>query len=148
VIDTLRSLPQGIFWYPFLGFLLFSLGRALWSVRAAAGTRRKTHLPEKDHIGALSALVGRAVTDQFAEQELQRRCIGLLLQLHGYSGYSVENCRKYLEGETPVEVGIALAKHLERLNQHAPERGTSRGVLSNETETILQWVENLTEAEK
>jgi hypothetical protein len=60
----------------------------------------------------------------------------------------VENCRNYLGATPPVEVGIALSQHLERLNQHAPERKAAHGVLSYETETMLEWIEKMTEAEK
>lgn len=148
MIEMLRSLPQGIFWYPFIGFLLFSIGRALWSIRVAARRQRSPAGSDTDHLGSLAALVGRAVTDQFAEQELQRRCIGLFLQLHGYGGYSVENCRNYLRGTPPVEVGIAVTRHLERLEQQTPERGAARGVLSYETETMLDWIEKMTEVER
>ena len=147
MIEFIRSLPQGMFWYPFLGFLVFSLVRAIWSVREGV-RRRRPPADGLDRVDSVAALVRRAVTDQFAEQELQRRCIGMLLQLHGYGGYSVENCRSYLAGGPSPEVRSAIESHLERQDRQSPRRTTGDGVLSRETQIIITRIEALTEAEQ
>jgi hypothetical protein len=146
MVEFLRSLPQGLFWYPLVAFLVFSFGRAIWSVRWTARRSRSASDAPADQLGSVVNLVHRARTDDLAEMEVQRRCLGLLLQLHGYGGYSVDNCRSFLSGVTDRELAEALTRHLRRVDRTASGPGERDGVLSAEAGTFLRWIERDTEA--
>ena len=134
MIDSLRSLPQGMLWYPLLLVLVFALGRVVLSVGRQFASRKLKTPPESGHLASLISLVQRAQTDRFADQELERRCIGLLLQASGYTGYSVENCRSFLATSPTSPATAAVESHLTGIDQ------------DDRINHILETVERITEA--
>ena len=146
MINLLGSLPQGILWYPLLLFLAFALGRAVWSVSRQFAPRESKTSSRPDHLASLALLVQRAQSDRFASQELERRCIGLLLQASGYTGYSVDNCRTFLAA-SPTSLAVsAVENHLTEVEQGERAGGSASFRPSDRIEHILETVERITEA--
>ena len=146
MIDLLRSLPQGMVWYPLLLVLAFALGRVVWSVGRQFASRKLKTPSESGHLASLISLVERAQTDQFANQELQRRCIGLLLQASGYTGYSVENCRSFLAASPTSPATAAVENHLTENRTGSPSGGSPSFGPTDRIKHILEAVERTTEA--
>lgn len=116
MLDLIRALPQGLFWYPLLLFLLVLAARTLWQIRPVQSARQGTEVEESGNLGSLSRLVLRARTDSVAQQELERRSIGLLLEANDFSGYSVDNCRRFAAGSSGTQSARDLvAEHLAEL---------------------------------
>jgi hypothetical protein len=111
MIEFVRSFPQGVFWYPLVLVLVFALGRLVVQTTRIARSRRtsekSTHVP-----GRYAHLVAIASSDSHAREELERLCIGLLLEASGYGGYSVERCRSLMAEVPGSSLEQALAYHL------------------------------------
>ena len=146
MISLLRSLPQGMFWYPLLLFLTFSLGRVVWSVSRQLSSGKSKTRPESGHLASLVSLVQRAQTDQFAHQELERRCVGILLQASGYTGYSVENCRSFLRATPTSPATAAVEGHLAEVRIGRRVSGLVSSGPTDRINHILEAVERITEA--
>ncbi len=146
MIDSLRSLPQGMLWYPLLLVLAFALGRVVLSVSRRFASRKLQTPPESGHLASLISLVQRAQSDRFADQELERRCIGLLLQARGYTGYSVENCRRFLATSPTSPAAAAVESHLTENTTGSPGGGSPSFGPTDRINHILEAVERITEA--
>jgi len=122
MIDFIRSLPQGVFWYPLVLILVFALGRVVATMsrvsRRQRSAEKRTHVP-----GRYAHLVALATSDAHAREELERLCVGLLLDAAGYGGYSVERCRALKIEVAGSELEQALAYHLGDARQLPPEEG-------------------------
>ncbi|MBU8912852.1 MAG: hypothetical protein KOO61_02435 [Spirochaetales bacterium] len=146
MIDLLRSLPQGMLWYPLLLCLTFALGRVVWSVGRQFASRKLEPPAESDHLALLALLVQRAQSDRFANQELERCCIGLLLQASGYTGYSAASCRIFLATSPGSPAAAAVEGHLTEIEQGGRAGGSASFSPSHRIEHILEAVERITEA--
>lgn len=140
--EALASLPQGVYWYPAIAVLLVIAARALLSLR---GTRRRAPRSNPAAQGALAgyaSLIERARSDQYAAGELERLCVGMLLQAAGYRGYSIDACRHYLEHGASERVAPAVAAHVENERDGAT---AASGVLPERCELVLREIESITE---
>jgi len=111
MMELLRSLPQGLLWYPLLLVLAVALARALWLVRLRS-PRGAAPPRMPDHFDALAHEVARARVEPTSRRDLERRLIGLLLQAHGYSGYTTDNCRAFVHAEADSPAAQAVMTHL------------------------------------
>ena len=111
--DVLRSLPQGLYWYPVVLVLLGLLAASVVSLRGGPGEKKQGAAPKGSAFALAADLAARARTDAIARLELERRLIGLLLQAHGYRGYSVDYCRHYAEHGASPEATRLLLDHLD-----------------------------------
>jgi hypothetical protein len=150
MIAILRSLPQGMFWYPLLAFLAFGFVRVVLSVSRQFRSPKSAPAGGSDPLISLAGLVDRAQTDNFARMELERHMIGLLLQVNGFTGYSVESCRSFVASlpANPAadEQAAAIESHLTDSQRGTISVGASGSGLSARVETILEAVERITEA--
>ena len=111
MIDFIRSLPQGVFWYPLVHALMVGLGRlvvAMSRVSQDRPIREKQTSPP----GRYVHLVALAQTDAHAQTELERLCVGLLLEAKGHGGYSVDRCHALKNEAIGSELEQALTAHL------------------------------------
>lgn len=112
MLDLVRSLPQGVFWYPLVLALAFIAARTVLGLvprrREPAPAARATTTP----LLGYAHLIQRAATDTFAQGELERVAMGLLLQASGYRGYSVDACRAFMAQETDDALVALIAAHL------------------------------------
>lgn len=148
MIAFIRSLPQGMLWYPTVLALAFVIGRSLWKTRRPDTRARATENVSTDNLAALTRLTTRARTDMNARRELERRCVGLLLQANGYPRYSVENCRAFLADTPDSDVTGALRAHLHDITQPAnrePAQNAGNRSPKERIATILSAVEQMTE---
>jgi hypothetical protein len=100
--------------------------------------------PVTSRLAAFTNLVSRSATDRFAESELERLCIGMLLQTAGYRGYSVDACRHYMDHGAPDHLVPALRDHLD----DAPRPiGRRTGFMPERCELIVREIELTTEVE-
>ena len=107
--QLIQALPQGFLWYPVvLVLLIVGVRIVLLTARKLRPSRRRspairTRFQEfEDRIGHPSLREG-----------LKRSCIGMILTAEGYSGYSVANCRDFVEKGAPEEIRQAITDHLE-----------------------------------
>ena len=140
--DFLGSLPQGVYWYPTVAALLVVAVRALLLLRASrtASTRPNANAPGA--LAGYASLVERARSDRFAASELERLCLGMLLQAAGYRGYSTDACRHYVEHGAPQHLVPVIVAHLENT---AAAATAESGVLPERCEVILHELETITE---
>ncbi|HKJ84906.1 MAG TPA: hypothetical protein VKA06_02465, partial [Spirochaetia bacterium] len=104
MIDVLRSLPQGVYWYPIVAALLIVAARTLLELAPRHTTMTEIGTPARSTLLGYATLIQRAGSDSYAEHELERLCIGMLLQASGYRGYSVDACRAYMRHGAPTEL--------------------------------------------
>lgn len=140
--DALASLPQGVYWYPAVAALLVLALRSLLSLRNGRPASPKRPASPPDAFAAYASLVERARSDRFAATELERLCMGMLLQAAGYRGYSTDACRHYAGHGAPEHLVPIIVAHLE--NEAAAETAES-GVLPERCERILREIESITE---
>lgn len=148
MMDAIRSLPQGLFWYPLLLILTAVVVR---TILVTTGTFRRRHRKTAratDALEALQLLVNKAHADWHSRMELERRCIGLFLQASGYSGYSIDNCRRYVSRMEGMEASGIIAAHLQETEPRAPHGGDRPATRTRGLErvtAILDLIERLTE---
>jgi hypothetical protein len=131
--ELIQSMPQGFLWYPVVLAMIVVAGRTILLARRGAsrnvgtGGRPATRLEEFDD----------RVNQRASHAGLERSCIGMLLTAAGYSGYSINNCRDYLERGAPEPVDRAIREHLDGV----PEQPVPRGQLPSRIETVLSCIE-------
>jgi hypothetical protein len=145
MMDVIRSLPQGLFWYPLLLLLLVVMVRTVWLVTHRRSYRVKSGATGADLLKSLELLVSKANSDWYSRQDLERRCIGLLLQLNGYAGYSIDNCRSYLSAAANTEASLAIGEHLSESEQGQRQKHLS-GDGDSRVAAVLSEIERITEA--
>ncbi|MFP4376539.1 MAG: hypothetical protein ACLFP4_05805 [Spirochaetales bacterium] len=111
MIEFFRSLPQGVSWYPLTLVLVFMLGRL--ALRITKGSRpRRGRVRKRVRRSRYADTIAFAKSDGQTREELERLCIGLLLEANGYGPYSVDRCRLLMENAAGTELELALAYHL------------------------------------
>ena len=136
--ELIQSMPQGFLWYPVILAMIVVAARTIllaWRTsgkRAGPIGRAATRFEEYDD----------RINQESAHAGLERTCIGMLLTAAGYSGYSIDNCRRYLGRGAPEQVERAIQEHLDG----APDRSGPRGTLPSRIETVLTYIEKQTEA--
>ncbi|MFW5741677.1 MAG: hypothetical protein ACOC2D_00250 [Spirochaetota bacterium] len=140
--DILASLPQGVYWYPAVAVLVVIAVRALLSLPTGrrAGPRTEARAPSA--LAGYASLVERARSDRLAAAELERLCMGMLLQAVGYRGYSTDACRHYAGHGAPEHLVPSIVAHLEQPGTVAT---TGSGTLPERCELILRELEFITE---
>lgn len=153
MIDVLRSLPQGVYWYPVVAALLIVATRTLLYLTPRRRATTEIGTAARSTLHGYATLIQRAGSDSYAEHELERLCIGMLLQASGYRGYSVDACRAYMKHGAPATLIAALHEHLgdpsdapaeSPCEQSSEPRGTG-STLSTRCELVLRELEHQTE---
>ena len=135
--ELFQSLPQGFLWYPVVAGLVFLAVRTILLARGAA--RRRSD--QKGRPATRFEELDDRINHRSAHASLERTCIGMVLTAAGYSGYSIDNCRRYLASGAPQEVERAIQDHLDG----APDRTGEQGLLPSRIETVLTYIESQTE---
>lgn len=143
MIDVLRSLPQGVYWYPVVAALVIAATRTLFELAPRRPSTTQPAVPSRSSLLGYATLIQRAGSDSYAEHELERLCIGMLLQASGYRGYSVDACRAYMKHGAPAELITALREHLGDSGDHRTE--PTGGTLPARCELVLRELEHQTE---
>lgn len=112
MLDLIRSLPQGVFWYPLVLALAFIAGRGILAL--VPRREREQHFTSQTTTPLIgyAHLIRRAASDTLAQGELERVAMGLLLQAAGYRGYSVDACRGFIAREGDEELVALVESHL------------------------------------
>ena len=105
----LQSLPQGMLWYPAVLVLLIVAVRIVLDVARAPRRER----PRIARVPSRFEEYEDRINLRSAHATLERNCIGLVLTAEGYSGYSVNNCRHYVENGASPEIRQVIREHLE-----------------------------------
>lgn len=142
MIDLLRSLPQGVYWYPLVAALVVSAVRTLVELAPRRPPAPRTDPDAHSALLGYATLIQRAGGDSYAEHELERLCIGMLLQASGYRGYSVDACREYMRQGAPNELVSALREHL---GEAPPRLSGTGGTLPARCELVLNEIEHQTQ---
>ncbi len=143
MIDVLRSLPQGVYWYPVVAALVIAATRTILELAPRRRTTSRQGSTARSSLLGYATLIQRAGSDSYAEHELERLCIGMLLQASGYRGYSVDACRAYMRHGAPPELVPALREHLgDPKDGHTEAVG---GTLPTRCELVLRELEHQTE---
>jgi hypothetical protein len=132
MLDFVRSLPQGLLWYPAVIVLAVMAVRPIARLVRSSGKRRRHRSGGASRLEAYDDRIRSESTDA----ALERSCIGMLLVAHGYSGYSIANCRDYLSHGADETIQTALSDHL----TGAPDRAAESG-LPSRIETVLTHIE-------
>jgi hypothetical protein len=142
VADVLASLPQGVYWYPAVAVLVVIAVRALLSLRTGRRAASRTEAGAPSALAGYASLVERARSDRLAASELERLCMGMLLQAVGYRGYSTDACRHYAGHGAPEHLVPVIVAHLE---DAGPMATAESGVLPARCELVLRELESITE---
>ena len=105
----IESLPQGFLWYPtVLVLLIIGVRIILLTARRPKGRSVKPPaLPTR-----FEDFENR-INHRSSHEGLERSCIGVILTAEGYSGYSVANCRDFVEKGASEELRRVIIEHLE-----------------------------------
>ena len=142
MIDALRALPGGVFWYPAVAIMIVLAVRSVLMLRPPASERPPHVGLRGSQYARYRSMIERATRgDRRGERdalELERVCVGLLLLAGGYDGYSRAACRDYIASSTRSELTDAVAEHL----SGNPDRRIAAGSgLTERCERILRAVE-------
>jgi hypothetical protein len=141
MIDAVGSLPQGLLWYPVVLVLAGLLIAVVVSLRQSK-VRSQRRTPGVDSPLATTLMrVERSRSDDYAQLELERYVIGLLLQANGYRGYTVELCRHYATHGAPAELSEVLLEHL---GDRPHFERSADGILPPRCELIVRALEEQT----
>lgn len=142
MIEILRSLPQGVYWYPLVVALIIVIGRTLYELSDRSARRRTVAGPGGNELAGWITLIERAGIDSYAEAELERHLLGLILQAAGYRRYSVDACRDYVERGASPEIAAIIREHLGDVAR-APR--TATGSLPARATILMNEIERMTE---
>ena len=150
MIAVLRSLPQGIFWYPAVAIMVVLTLRSVLTLRPPASDRPPRVASRGSRYSRYRSMIDRAISgDRRGRRdangrardalEFERVCVGLLLLAGGYDGYSRAACRDYIASSAGSELTEALAEHLRGVPD--PRVAADSG-LPERCERVLRAVEN------
>jgi hypothetical protein len=142
VIEFFGSLPGGLVWYPVVAVLAFLMVRRVWDLRENPKRGSNTAWSENDQVARLAVLVGRAGSDTRSRAELERRCFGLLLNVHGYPKYSLESCRRLAHDLSGTDAGKLAREHVEEWDNGVVTAPEFRAGLPARVDRLLTVIEN------
>ena len=105
----IESLPQGFLWYPTVLVLLI-IGARIILLTTGARRARRTKPPA---LPTRFEDFDNRINHRSSHEGLERSCIGMILTAEGYSGYSVANCRDFVEKGASEELRRVITEHLE-----------------------------------
>lgn len=155
MLELLSALPQGLYWYPLVAGLVVITVRTLVGLWGGRREQPEARPHASTQLAGYAHLIRRATSDSYAEAELERLCIGMVLQANGYRGYSVDACRHYTSHGAPPELAAAIEEHLGnavRLGASRRPPGETRAfaggpesTLPPRSELILRHLQTMTE---
>jgi hypothetical protein len=105
----IESLPQGFLWYPTVLVLLI-IGARIILLTARRPKGRSVKPPA---LPTRFEDFENRINHRSSHESLERSCIGMILTAEGYSGYSVANCRDFVEKGASEELRRVITEHLE-----------------------------------